>query len=140
MATREALAVAEAKGLDLVEVAPQAQPPVCRVMDYGKYKYQLKKKLADARKKQVQVQIKEVKIRPKTEEHDYQFKVRNARRFLEEKNKVKVTVIFRGRELAYTNVGRQILERIAEEIKDVATIERSATMEGRAMTMMLTPK
>jgi translation initiation factor IF-3 len=140
MPTRDALALAESKALDLVEVAPQAQPPVCRIMDYGKYKYQQKKKLADARKKQVQVQIKEVKIRPKTEEHDYQFKVRNARRFLEDKNKVKVTVIFRGRELAYTNVGRQILERIAEEIKDLATVERSATMEGRAMTMILTPR
>lgn len=140
MGLREAIAAAEERGLDLVEVAPNASPPVCRIMDYGKYKYQQKKKIQEARKRQAQVQVKEVKIRPKTEEHDYQFKLRNARRFLEQKNKVKVTVIFRGRELAHTNIGRDIMQRVAEETQDIASIEKAASMEGRAMTMILTPR
>jgi translation initiation factor IF-3 len=140
MGVREAIAVAEERGLDLVEVAPNAAPPVCRIMDYGKFKYQQKKKTQEARKRQVQVVIKEVKIRPKTEEHDYQFKLRNARKFIEQKNKVKVTVIFRGRELAHTNIGRDIMARVAEETQDIAAVEKSASMEGRAMTMILTPR
>ncbi len=140
MGVREAIAVAEERGLDLVEVAPNATPPVCRIMDYGKYKYAQKKKTQEARKRQVQVQIKEVKMRPKIEEHDYQFKVRNARRFLEQKNKVKVTLVFRGRELAHTDIGRGIMDRVAQETQDIASIEKSASMEGRAMTMILTPR
>jgi translation initiation factor IF-3 len=140
MGVREAIAVAEERGLDLVEVAPNATPPVCRIMDYGKYKYAQKKKTQEARKRQVQVQVKEVKMRPKIEEHDYQFKVRNARRFLEQKNKVKVTLVFRGRELAHTDIGRGIMTRVAQETQDIASIEKSASMEGRAMTMILTPR
>ncbi len=140
MGVREAIAAAEERGLDLVEVAPNASPPVCRIMDYGKYKYQQKKKTQEARRRAAQVQVKEVKIRPKTEEHDYQFKLRNARRFLEQKNKVKVTVIFRGRELAHTDIGREIMQRVAEETQDIANVEKAAAMEGRAMTMILTPR
>jgi len=140
MGVREALAVAEERGLDLVEVAPNAAPPVCRILDYGKFKYQQKKKTQEARKRQTQVQIKEVKIRPKTEEHDYQFKVRNARRFIEQKNKVKVTVVFRGRELAHPDIGRSIMERVAQEVQDIANVEKPASMEGRAMTMILAPR
>jgi translation initiation factor IF-3 len=140
MPVREAIAIAEERTLDLVEVAPNAAPPVCRIMDYGKYKYQQKKKSQEARKRQVQVQIKEVKIRPKTEEHDYQFKLRNARRFLEQKDKVKVTVVFRGRELAHTDIGRVIMKRVVEETQDVASVEKAASMEGRAMTLILSPR
>lgn len=140
MGVREAQAVAEERGLDLVEVAPNAAPPVCRIMDYGKFKYQQKKKTQEARKRQTLVQIKEVKIRPKTEEHDYQFKMRNARRFIEQKNKVKVTVVFRGRELAHTDIGRGIMVRVAQDTQDIANIEKTASMEGRAMTMILAPR
>lgn len=140
MGVREAMAIAEERGLDLVEVAPNAAPPVCRIMDFGKFKYQQKKKTQEARKRQIQVQVKEVKIRPKTEEHDYQFKMRNARRFLEQKNKVKITVIFRGREMAHTDIGRGIMERVAQDTQDIANIEKAASLEGRAMTMILAPR
>ncbi|MDT8440827.1 MAG: translation initiation factor IF-3 [Desulfuromonadales bacterium] len=136
---RAALAAAGERGLDLVEVSPNAQPPVCRIMDYGKYKYQQSKRAAEAKKKQVRVEIKEVKLRPKTEEHDYQFKVKNARRFLEEGNKVKVTIMFRGREVTHPELGRKILERIALEIKDIANVESHPNMAGRFMTMVVAP-
>jgi translation initiation factor IF-3 len=140
MGLREALAVAEERGQDLVEVAPNATPPVCRIMDYGKFKYQQQKKTQEARKRQTRVQLKEVKIRPKTEEHDYQFKMRNARRFLEQKDKVKVTVVFRGRELAHTDIGRGIMARVVLDTQDIASVEKAASLEGRAMTLILAPR
>ncbi|PLX80785.1 MAG: translation initiation factor IF-3 [Desulfuromonas sp.] len=137
--TAAALAAAEARGLDLVEVSPNSQPPVCRIMDYGKYKYQQSKRAAEAKKKQVRVEIKEVKLRPKTDEHDYQFKVKNARRFLGEGNKVKVTIMFRGREVTHPEFGRRILERVAEELKDIAQVESHPNMAGRFMSMVVAP-
>ncbi len=139
MATKDALSAAEAVGLDLVEVAATAVPPVCRIMDYGKYKYQMSKKSKDAKKKQTLVQVKEMKLRGKTEEHDFQFKVRNIRRFLGEGDKVKVTIIFRGREITHTQLGMGMLKRVAEELKDVATIEAQPKLEGRNMSMMIAP-
>jgi len=136
----DALAVAEQRGLDLVEVAPDAQPPVCRIMDYGKYKYQQSKRAAEAKKKQAKVEIKEVKMRPKTEEHDFQFKVKNARRFLEEGNKVKVTVMFRGREVTHPEFGKRLIERLVTELADVGQPESLPGMAGRFMTMVMAPK
>jgi translation initiation factor IF-3 len=135
----EALAAAEARGLDLVEVSPNAAPPVCRIMDYGKYKYQASKRAAEAKKKAARVELKEVKMRPKTEEHDFQFKVKNARRFLEEGNKVKVTVMFRGREVTHPEFGRKLLEKLTEELKDIGVVESSPAMYGRFMTMVVGP-
>jgi translation initiation factor IF-3 len=135
----EALAAAEARGLDLVEVSPNATPPVCRIMDYGKYKYQASKRAAEAKKKAARVELKEVKMRPKTEEHDFQFKVKNARRFLEEGNKVKVTVMFRGREVTHPEFGRKLLEKLIEDIKDIGVVESSPAMFGRFMTMVVGP-
>jgi len=140
LAIGEALAVAEQRGLDLVEVAPEAQPPVCRIMDYGKYKYQQNKRAAEAKKKQVRVEIKEVKMRPKTEEHDFLFKVKNARRFLEEGNKVKVTVMFRGREVTHPEFGRRLLERMVADVAEVGQPESMPSMAGRFMIMVLAPK
>ena len=139
MATRDALAAAEEAGLDLVEVAPTAAPPVCRIMDYGKYKYQLSKKAKEAKKKQAVVLVKEMKMRGKTEEHDFQFKLRNIRKFLAEGNKVKVSIIFRGREITHTELGMGMLKRVAEELKDAATVESSPRLEGRNMSMMIAP-
>lgn len=136
----DALAAAEQRGLDLVEVAPEALPPVCRIMDYGKYKYQQSKRAAEAKKKTARVEIKEVKMRPKTEDHDFQFKVKNARRFLEEGNKVKVTVMFRGREVTHPEFGRRLIERIVTEVADIAQPESMPGMTGRFMTMVLAPK
>ena len=136
----DALAAAEQRGLDLVEVAPEAQPPVCRIMDYGKFKYQQSKRAAEAKKKQAKVEIKEVKMRPKTEEHDFLFKVKNARRFLEEGNKVKVTIMFRGREVTHPEFGKRLIERIATEVADIAQAESMPSMAGRFMTMVLAPK
>jgi len=139
MATKDALASAEASGLDLVEVAPTAAPPVCRIMDYGKYKYQMSKKSKDAKKKQTLIQVKEMKLRGKTEEHDFQFKVRNIRRFLSEGDKVKVTIIFKGREITHTQLGMGMLKRVSEELKDVAVVEAHPKLEGRNMSMMVAP-
>jgi len=140
LAIAEALAAAEQRGLDLVEVAPEALPPVCRIMDYGKYKYQQSKRAAEAKKKTARVEIKEVKMRPKTEDHDFQFKVKNARRFLEEGNKVKVTIMFRGREVTHPEFGRRLIERIVTEVADIAQPESLPGMTGRFMTMVLAPK
>jgi translation initiation factor IF-3 len=140
LAIAEAMAVAEQRGLDLVEVAPEAQPPVCRIMDYGKYKYQQSKRAAEAKKKQVKVEIKEVKLRPKTEEHDFQFKAKNARRFLEEGNKVKVTIMFRGREVTHPEFGHRLIEKLVAELADVGQAESHPSMSGRFMTMVLAPK
>ncbi len=139
MALKDALAEAEKAGLDLVEVAPGADPPVCRIMDYGKYKYQLSKKAREAKKKQTTIHVKEVKFRVKTEEHDFQFKLRNIRKFLSEGDKVKVFVVFRGREITHKELGLKKLERVAEEIKDTGTVEQKPKLEGRSMTMLLGP-
>ncbi len=136
----DALAAAEQRGLDLVEVAPEAQPPVCRIMDYGKFKYQQSKRAAEAKKKQARVEIKEVKMRPKTEEHDFQFKVKNARRFLEEGNKVKVTIMFRGREVTHPEFGQRLVERLVTEVADIGQPESQAGMAGRFMTLVIAPK
>jgi len=140
MPLKQALLAAEAQGLDLVEVAPNAEPPVCKIMDYGKYRYQQSKRSQEAKKKQVTIQVKEVKIRPKIEEHDLQFKMKNIRRFLSDKNKTKVSVMFRGREMAYTNMGLKVLIRIAEELATEAQIEQEPRLEDRNMTMVLAPK
>lgn len=134
-----AVELAEEQGLDLVEVAPMARPPVCRIMDYGKFKYEEQRKARDARKKQHHVQIKEVKMRPGIEDHDFDFKTRHARRFLEEGNKVKVTMMFRGRQMAYPDLGREVLTRVADEVADVGKVESAPKMEARSMTMVLAP-
>jgi translation initiation factor IF-3 len=136
----EALARAAEEKLDLVEVAPKASPPVCRIMDYGKYKYMQAKKLQEAKKKQTTIQIKEVKIRPKTEEHDYQFKLRHIKRFLSEKNKAKVTIMFRGREIAHSELGLKVLERIIADIEEEGIVEQAPRLEGRNMVMILAPR
>jgi translation initiation factor IF-3 len=125
---------------DLVEVAPEARPPVCRIMDYGKYRYEQAKKAREARKKQTIIELKEIKLRPKTEEHDFQFKARHAERFLREGNKAKITMMFRGREMIRLDRGRAVLDRFVEALKDVAVVEQPAKVEGRNMTMILAPK
>jgi translation initiation factor IF-3 len=140
MAVEEALAQAEAEGLDLVEVAPNARPPVVRIMDYGKYKYEEARKARVARKKQHQIQIKEVKFRPGIEPHDFEFKVRHARRFLEEGNKVKATMMFRGRQMAHPELGLEVLRSLAEILDDVGKVEAQPSMEGRTMTMVVAPR
>lgn len=139
MTPEEAMTVAEGKGLDLVEVAPTANPPVCRIIDYGKYLYDEKKKAAEARKKQKQVVVKEIKLRPKIEEHDFQVKKRRVEGFLEEGNKVKISVRFRGREIVHPELAQKLLSRIATEVVQKGKIERAPTMEGRMMIMLLTP-
>jgi translation initiation factor IF-3 len=135
----KALETAEQLGLDLVEVAPMAMPPVCRIMDYGKFKYEEQRKAREARKKQHQFQIKEVKMRPGIEDHDFDFKLKHARRFLEEGNKVKLTMMFRGRQMAHPEHGREVLNRVVVEVEDVGKVESSPSMEGRSMTMVLAP-
>ena len=137
---KQALEIAKEAALDLVEVAPQLDPPVCRIMDYGKFRYQQTKKVHEAKKRRTIIQIKEVKLRPKTEEHDYQFKLRNIRRFLDKKNKTKISLMFRGREIQYQETARGILNRIAEETRDLAVVEQAPRLEGRNMTMILGPK
>jgi translation initiation factor IF-3 len=138
--TRQALQMAEDAGLDLVEVSPNAEPPVCKILDYGKYKYEQQKKAAEARKKQKIIDIKEVKIRPGIEKHDYEVKMRNIKRFLEDGDKVKVTMRFRGREMAHQNIGSDLLKQMLEEIQDLCTIELSPRMEGRQMIMIVAAK
>jgi len=132
--------VAEEAGLDLVEIAPMAQPPVCRVMDFGKFKYQEQKKAHEARLKQKQVQIKEVKLRPATDENDYQIKLRNLKRFLEEGDKCKVTLRFRGREMAHQEFGLRQLERVKSDLEEIGQVEQMPKMEGRQMIMVISPK
>ncbi|RJX28517.1 MAG: translation initiation factor IF-3 [Desulfarculus sp.] len=136
----QALANAVEAGLDLVEVAPNADPPVCRVMDYGKYKYQLAKKAQEAKKRQSFTQVKEIKMRPKIEDHDFGFKLRNAKKFLGERNRVKVTVQFRGREIAYTNLGAELLQRVIAELAEVGQPDGPPSMEGRFMHVFISPK
>jgi translation initiation factor IF-3 len=140
MEPRQAMAVAAEKGLDLVEVAPTAQPPVCRIMDYGKFLYQQNKKAQEAKKHQKTIQVKEVKFRPKIDEHDYEFKKNHIIRFLKEENKVKATVMFRGREVTHSEIGSQILKRLQEELGELASVERFPKLEGYTMTMILSPK
>jgi len=140
MTPAAALALAVEKGLDLVEVSPLSAPPVCRILNYGKYLYQQNKKQHDAKKKQKLIQVKEVKFRPKTEEHDYQFKKKHIERFLTDGDKVKASVMFRGRELAHPNYGRHILERLKGELAEKAMVEADARMEGRFMFMILSPR
>ena len=135
----QALAKAQEEGMDLVEISPTAKPPVCKIMDYGKFKYLEKKKQNEAKKKQVVVQLKEVKLRPRTEEHDYEVKLRKIREFLGEANKARVTVMFRGREMSHRELGQKVLQRIIDDIKDVAVIESVPRMEGRQMFMILAP-
>ncbi|WP_029917810.1 translation initiation factor IF-3 [Pelobacter seleniigenes] len=139
LSIEQALSQAAESGLDLVEVSPQADPPVCRIMDYGKYKYQQAKRASEAKKKQVKVEIKEVKMRPKTEEHDFSFKIKHARRFLEEGNKVKLTIMFRGRENAHPEQGMMQLEKAVEALKDIGQVEAQPSKMGRFMTMMIGP-
>lgn len=140
MHPRDAFMLAQEKGLDLVEVAPMAKPPVCRILDYGKYLYQQSKKQQEAKKHQKMVQVKEVKFRPKIDQHDYEFKKKHAIRFLEDENKVKATVMFRGREITHPEIGREILKQLAEELVEYAIIERGSKLEGYTMSMILAPK
>lgn len=137
---KEALVMAEEQEVDLVEISPTAKPPVCKLMDYGKYKYQQAKKRDEAKKNQKQVQIKEIKFRPGTDEGDYQIKMRNINRFLADGDKVKVTLRFRGREMAHQQLGAQLLERVKEELAEAGTVEQFPKMEGRQMVMMIAPK
>ena len=137
---REALALAQSKGLDLVEVSPTARPPVCRIMDYGKFKYEQNRRARKAKKKQHQMQLKEVKMRPKIEEHDYGFKVQHAREFLSERDKVKLTVTFRGREIAHQDLGHKIIQRAIADLADLATVESPPRSEGRTLTAVLMPR
>lgn len=136
----EALDEAAKSGLDLVEVAPTSDPPVCRIMDYGKYRYQQNKKLQDAKKSQTTIQVKEIRLRPKTEEHDLQVKIKHIKKFLEEHDKVKVTMMFRGREIAYADIGRKIMEEIKNTLAEVSSVDQYPKLEGRNMIMILTPK
>ena len=138
--TYKALAIAGDHGLDLVEVSPNANPPVCKIMDYGRYKYEQTKKLQEAKKKQSTFQVKEIKVRPKTGEHDLNTKLNHIKRFIDKKDKVKVTVIFRGREITLANRGRELLKSIAESAEEFASVEQAPKFEGRSMTMVLAPK
>lgn len=135
-----ALATAADLGLDLVEVSPNANPPVCKIMDYGRYKYEQTKKKQEAKKKQTTFQVKEIKVRPKTGDHDLQVKMGHIRKFLGKKDKVKVTVLFRGREITLSDRGRELLQRIAAEFEDIAVVEQLPKFEGRTMMMVLSPK
>ena len=136
----EALMEASRSGLDLVEVSPNADPPVCRIMDYGKYRYRQSKKVQSAKKSQTVIQIKEIRLRPKTEEHDRDVKIKHIKKFLEQRNKVKVTVMFRGREIAYSDIGRGLMESIMNTLVDDCTVDQHPKLEGRNMVMVLSPK
>ena len=139
MEVHEARRTAEERGLDLVEVAPNARPPVCKIMDYGRYKYEQAKKEKEAKKKQHHIAIKEMKFRPKIDDHDYDFKVAHVREFLEKGDKVKLTIMFRGREMMHQEFGRAILDRIKVDIEDLAIVEQEPKSEGRNMTMVVAP-
>ena len=140
MQTDAALALAEEAGLDLVEVSPNAEPPVCKVMDYGKYKYQAQKKANEARKKQKVIEVKEIKLRPGIDTHDYDVKMRAMKRFFEEGDKVKVTMRFRGREMAHTELGFDLLQKVKADTEEIAKVEFEPKMEGRQMIMILVPR
>jgi len=139
--TYEALRIArETFGLDLIEISPTAKPPVCKIMDFGKYKYQVKKKVQESRKNQSVILVKEIKLRPGTDDHDFDFKVKHIERFLEEGNKAKVTIRFRGREMMHSQLGRDVLNRILTYLGEKAMVEQEARLEGRAMIMVLAPR
>ena len=137
--TDEALAIAEETGLDLVEISPNADPPICKILDLGKFKYQAQKKAAEQRKKQKTQEVKEIKMRPNIDTHDYEVKMRSVRKFLEEGDKVKLTMRFRGREMAHQELGLQVLERVREEIADMSKVEAAPKLEGRQMMMVVAP-
>jgi translation initiation factor IF-3 len=140
VSTREALIAAEDAGLDLVEIAPEADPPVAKILDFGKYRFQEQKRVAEARKKQKIIEIKEIKMRPNIDDHDYETKMRFIKRFFEEGDKVKVTLRFRGRELAHQELGMNLLMKVQTDVAEIARIEQSPKMEGRQMTMVMSPK
>jgi translation initiation factor IF-3 len=140
MQTLQALETARGQDLDLVEVAPEANPPVCRIMDFGKYKYTQARRLKEARKKQTTISVKEVKMGPKTERHDFDFKLKHVRRFLEEGHKAKVTVRFKGREMAHTELGWKMLQKMVEAVQDIEVADNNPRMEGRMLHIMLSPK
>ncbi len=140
MSLEEALRLAQEKNLDLVNIAPQAKPPVCRIMDFGKYKYEQRKKDKEARKKQHSITVKEVKMRPTIEAHDFKVKVRNCARFLEDGDKVKVTIIFRGREITHPQLGEKLCQQLAKELENTGVVEKNPRVEGRNMVMILAPK
>ena len=137
---RDALIAAEEAGLDLVEVSPNADPPVCKILDYGKFKYEAQKKANEARKKQKVIEVKEIKLRPGIDEHDYEIKMRNVKRFLEEGDKVKITLRFRGREMAHQDLGMNVLVRVRDETEELAKVEQMPKLEGRQMVMILAPR
>jgi translation initiation factor IF-3 len=137
--TEQALARAQELGLNLVEVNPMAKPPVCKIMDYGRFKYEEKKKANEAKKKQVVVKVKEIKLRPKTEDHDYETKVRHVKEFLEEGNKAKITIMFRGREITHREIGTRVLDDVVQDLKEVAVVEQTPRLEGKQMFMILAP-
>jgi translation initiation factor IF-3 len=136
---RQALTIAQELGLDLVEINPKADPPVCRIMDYGKFKYEQKKQTNSAKKKQKVIEVKEVKMRPKTDTHDFETKLKHVRRFIEEGNKARLTIRFRGRELAHPDVAARQLDKMVEAVKDIAIVEQPYAMDGRMMTMLIAP-
>ena len=140
MTLAEALAIAARTGLDLVEVSPNASPPVCKIMDYGKFRYQQNKKLQDAKKSQTIIQVKEIRVRPKTEEHDLEVKLKHIKKFLSQGDKVKITMMFRGRELAYTEIGRKIMEVLKANLEEISVIDQQPRLEGRNMIMIVAPK
>lgn len=137
---REAIEMAESAGLDLVEISPNAEPPVCKILDFGKFKYESQKRKAEQKKKQKVIEIKEIKLRPNIDDNDYEVKMRSLRRFIEEGNKVKVTLRFRGRELAHQELGMDVLNRVREDFADITKVEQFPKMEGRQMTMVMSPK
>ena len=139
LSTKEALYLAEQEGLDLIEIAPKANPPVCKIIDMGKYKYELQKKANKGKKKQKISELKEIKLRPGTEIHDYNFKIKNAQRFLSKKDKVKFTVRFKGREMQHHHLGMELLKRVEDDLKEVGKLELSPKFEGRQMTMVIQP-
>ncbi|QGT99720.1 Translation initiation factor 3 [Candidatus Syntrophocurvum alkaliphilum] len=140
MPVREAQETAQNRGFDLVEIAPSANPPVCRLMDYGKHKFEQSKREKEARKKQKVISIKEVKMRPNIDEHDFQTKTKNARKFLNSGDKVKFTIMFRGRQITHPEIGKQISEKFAEQLSDISSVEKPPKVEGRNMVMILVPK
>ena len=140
MSIHDALSAARQAAMDLVEVSPNSDPPVCKIMDYGKYKYQASKKMQEGKKKTRTLQVKEVRLRPHTDEHDLGFKIRNMKKFLEKKDKVKVSVLFKGREMAYMDAGKALLDRVAQEVEEEGAVEQPPTREGWRLTMVLVPK
>lgn len=140
LSVKEALRLAQEKNLDLVEVAPSAKPPVCRIQDYGKFKYQQSKREKEARKKQKIISVKEVKLRPNIEDNDFNTKLKNAVRFLKDGDKVKATIMFRGREMSHPELGKVLLDKLAEQVRDISNVEKPAKLEGKNMIMILTPK